>query len=68
MAKRKVESQTNNLILDHYKLGIALIYLRASGVPHIVGMLLTRAIIFSQTSPQSKVYKKRYGPPNLRES
>jgi hypothetical protein len=37
--------------------------LRACGVPHIVGKLSTRAINFLETSPQSEVWKRNYGPP-----
>jgi len=42
MAERRAESQIANLIFDHKKLGIALIYLREGGVPHIVGKLSMR--------------------------
>jgi len=42
MAKRKVGSQNVNLIFDHEKSKIALIYLRAGGMSHINGKLLTR--------------------------
>jgi hypothetical protein len=37
MTKRRVGSQIGSLTFDHYKSGIALIYLCARGVPHIVG-------------------------------
>jgi hypothetical protein len=53
MAKRKVGNQTANLTPNHYKSRITLIYLRAGGVPHIVGKLWTRTITFLQISPQS---------------
>jgi ABC-type antimicrobial peptide transport system ATPase subunit len=45
MFERKVESQIVNLILDHEKLGITLIYFRAGSVPHIVEKLSMRATI-----------------------
>ncbi len=37
-------------------------------VPHIIRKLSTRAITFLQTSPQSEVCTKSYGPPKSRES
>jgi len=43
MAKRKVESQSANLIFDQEKLRMALNYMRACGMPHIVGKLPTKA-------------------------
>jgi hypothetical protein len=46
MAKRKVRSQITNLTLDHYKLGIALIYLRVGGVPKIIGKNLVKGYNF----------------------
>jgi hypothetical protein len=45
MAKRRVGNQSVNLIPDHYKLGITLIYLHAGGVPHIVEKILMKATI-----------------------
>jgi hypothetical protein len=42
MAERKANNQSANLTPDHQKSGITFIYLRASGVPHIVGKLSTR--------------------------
>jgi hypothetical protein len=42
MAERRAECQIANLIFDHKKSEIALVYLRESGVPHIVGKLSTR--------------------------
>ncbi len=68
MAKRKVESQTTNLTFDHYKSRIAMIYLCASRVLHIVEKFLTRATTLLQISSQPKVYTKHYGPPKLQES
>jgi hypothetical protein len=37
-------------------------------MPHTLGNLSTRAITLLQTLPQSKVFKRSYGPPNSRES
>jgi len=45
-----------------------LIYLRASGVPHIVGKLSMRVTTLLQTSPQLKVFTKSYGLPKLRDT
>ncbi len=58
MAKRKAKSQSVNLIHDHQKSIITLIYLGASGVPHIVGKLSTRDTTLLQISPQFEVWKK----------
>jgi hypothetical protein len=44
MAKRKGESQTGNLTPDHEMSGIDSTFVRAGGVWHTVGKLLTRAI------------------------
>ncbi len=44
MTKRKAESQTGNLTPDHEKLGINPTSMRAGGVRHTIGNLLTRAI------------------------
>jgi len=49
-------------------LGIDPIDLRVGDVRHIVGKLPTRATTFLQTSSQSKVYTRRYGPPKSWES
>jgi hypothetical protein len=46
VAKKKAGNQIGNLIPDHKKLGIALIYLRAGGMRHIVGKLLTKDTTF----------------------
>jgi len=46
MAKRRVESQIDSLTPNHQKSRIALIYLRTSGMQHIIGKLLTRATTF----------------------
>jgi hypothetical protein len=43
MAKRRVENQIVNLILNHQKLGITPIYSRVGGVLHIFGKLSMRA-------------------------
>jgi hypothetical protein len=43
IAERKVRSQIGSLTPNHGKLGIDLIPLRAGGVWHVVGKLLTRA-------------------------
>jgi hypothetical protein len=40
----------------------------ASGVPHIVEKILTRAITLLLISLQSEVFTRRYGPPKLQES
>jgi hypothetical protein len=42
MAKRRARSQSINLISNHSKSGIALNYMCASGMPHIVGNILMR--------------------------
>jgi hypothetical protein len=44
MAKKMVGNQIANLTPDHSKLGIALSYLRAGGMPHIIGKLSTSSI------------------------
>ncbi len=46
MAKRRVGSQTVNLIPGHKNSGITLIYFCVGGVPHIVGKLSMRVIIW----------------------
>jgi ABC-type lipopolysaccharide export system ATPase subunit len=43
MVKKKAESQTDNLILDHKMSGIDPTSVRAGGVQHIVGKLSMRA-------------------------
>jgi hypothetical protein len=43
MAKGRVRNEVDNLILDHYKSGIALTYLRAGDMSHNVGKLSMRA-------------------------
>ncbi len=58
MAQRRAKNQNVNLIPNHQKLGIALIYLRASGVPHIVGKLSTKDKTLFHISPQLEVLKK----------
>jgi hypothetical protein len=49
-------------------LGIDLIYLHPGGVWHTVEKLSTRAITFLETSFQSEVFMRSYGPLKLRES
>jgi len=51
MAKKKVGSQIDSLILDHYQLRIALIYLHAGGVPHIARKLSTKVTTLLWISP-----------------
>jgi hypothetical protein len=55
MAKRRAESQITNLTPDHYKSGIALISLSASGEPHIVGKILMKLTTLLQTLAQLEV-------------
>jgi hypothetical protein len=55
MAKRKVGSQIGNLTPDHKKSGIDSTPMRAGGVGHTVGKLLTRATTLLQTSSQFEV-------------
>jgi len=43
MAKRKVESQTGSLTLDHKKSGIDLTFVGADGVRYTIEKLLMRA-------------------------
>jgi hypothetical protein len=45
-----------------------LISLRAGGMPHTVGKLLTRNTTLLHTSSQSEVFTQSYGPLKLRES
>jgi hypothetical protein len=61
MAKKMVENQTANLTPNYLKLGITLNYLRAGGLPHIIGKLSTSSIILLPTSPQSKVSQEVMG-------
>ncbi len=68
MAKRRADSQIDNLISDHSKLGIAPISLRAGGIRHTIGKIPTRATMLLQTSFQSEVCTQSYEPPKLRES
>jgi hypothetical protein len=53
MAKRKVGSQTGNLLLE--VLGIDAIPVRVGGVQHTVGKLLTKVTTLLQTSDGDKV-------------
>ncbi len=68
MAKRKTNSQITNLTSDRKKPRIALISLRAGGMPHNVGKFLTRAITLLHTSFQLEVCTQSYAPPKSRES
>ncbi len=63
MAKRRASNQIVNSTPDHWKLGITLIYLHVGGVPHTIGNLSTRDNTLLQTSPQSEVCTRSYGPP-----
>jgi hypothetical protein len=55
MAKRKAESQTASLTPDYEMSGNDLTSVRAGGVRHIVGKLLTRATTLLKTLSRSKV-------------
>ncbi len=68
MAKRKVGSQIGSLSPDHKKSGINLIPLRAGGMQHAVGKILTRAITLVETSSRSEVCTRSYSPVKLRNS
>jgi len=48
------------------RLGVKL-EIGAGGVQHIVVKILTRSTTLLQTSSQSKVYTRSYGPPKLRK-
>jgi hypothetical protein len=61
MVERKAKIQTANLVPDHQKSGIALIYLHGNGVPHIIEKLSTKDTNLLQMSPQLEVWKKNYG-------
>jgi hypothetical protein len=63
MAKRRAKSLTTNLTFHQQKSGIALIFLHVSGVPHNVGKLSMRDTTLLESSFQSKVFTKSYGPP-----
>jgi len=45
--KKKVESQTDSLILDHEKSGIHLTFVRVGGVQHTVGEVLDKNYNFA---------------------
>jgi hypothetical protein len=49
MDERRDGNQSVNLTPDHKKSGIALIYVCASGMQHIIRKLLMRATILLQT-------------------
>jgi hypothetical protein len=59
----KEGSKIVNSILDDQKLGISLIFLRASGVPHTVGKISMRDTTLLETSPQSEVCTQSYELP-----
>ncbi len=69
MAKRRAKSQIGNLIPQHYKSRIAPISLRASGLPYVVGKLLTRATTllkphFNRRSAHKVMGPQSYGSPS----
>jgi len=68
MAKRRVESQIDNLIPDQKKSGINPIYLAVEGVQHTFGKLSTRATTLLLTALQSDVCLQSYRAPKSRES
>jgi hypothetical protein len=53
---------------DHGKSGIDPIPLRAGGMQHVFGKLLTRATTLVQTSSQSEVCTRSYSPAKLQDS
>jgi hypothetical protein len=61
MSYGQKKGRESNYQFDSRPLKIAMMYLRAGGVPHIVEIFLTKVIILLQTSPQSKVYTRSYG-------
>jgi hypothetical protein len=63
MVEKRARNQTGNLTPDHKKSGIDLILVCASGVRHIVGKLLMRAISLLKTSSQSEVGVRSYERP-----
>jgi hypothetical protein len=67
MVKRKVESQTGNLTLDHRKSGIDPISLRTGGMQHAIRKLLTRATTSLQTLSRSEVCTWSYSLAKSRE-
>ncbi len=68
MSKRRAESQTGNLTLDHKKSRINSIPVCADGVRHTVGKLLRKDTSLLQTSFQSEVWAESYEFPKSRES
>jgi hypothetical protein len=66
MAKRKDNSQINNLIPE--KSGIDPISMCADGMRHIVRKLSMRATTLFQISSQLEVCTQSFGAPKLRES
>jgi hypothetical protein len=67
MAKRKAGSQTGSLIPDHQKSRIDPMPMRAGGMWHTVGKLLTRATSLLEISSQSEVWAKSYDSVKWRE-
>jgi hypothetical protein len=68
MAKRRVESQIDNLIPDQKKSGINPIYLAVEGVRHTFGKLSTRTTTLFLTALQSDVCLQSYRVPKSWES
>jgi len=68
MAKRRARSQIANLILDHKKSGIDLIYLSADNMQHTITKLSMKTTTLLQIAPQYEVCSQRYGAPKSRES
>jgi hypothetical protein len=68
MAKKRAESQIDNLTPDQKKSRIDPIYLSADGVRHIVGKLSMRATTLLQTASRSEACSRSYGVPKSWES
>jgi hypothetical protein len=68
MTKRRAESQIDNLTLDHKKSRSTPISLRASGMPNIIVKILMKDTTLLQNLSRSKVCRRSYGTPKLRES
>jgi len=68
MAKKRVESQIDNLTLDQKKSGIDPIYLAVDNVRHTVEKLSTRATNLLHTALRFEVYSQSYGAPKSQES
>jgi hypothetical protein len=65
MAKRRVRSQTANLIINHYKSWIVPIYLCSGGVSHTVGKLSTRVTTLLWRSIQKVMGFQNHKNPNF---